>query len=450
MAPQKPKRPSMLTRQRQLRAQQQQVRNASRNQLPSAGGSSGNSRQARAQRANTTRAQAANNQRIINRGMEGFIRRGQANDKADAAARGTGPSGTTRTAGAGGVLGRPKPSAVTSPNRPASKPSGQPASRGGALARNPGGAVTRPNGQPTRPRGGAIEKAGPTIDVKANTAKLSAGSTRPSSNARPALSAGRPGGAVASTTSRTTAATESAAGGAARGLARGAGRALARGAGAALMIPALVDAAREVVQGTQGNQEWARRSASLRNKPAGVRTGTASGRTGRGGTTADVKPAAPAPRTVNGGKNILRGVEGTGRYVSGDMQTDWRGPKPKPRPAPTQSGSASTPSRGSSSGSGSSSPRSMPRAVIRSSAGPAPDAGMKNQDKNFRGNLFEKTFGYKPGQAPDQTKGSSKQLDTKSDIYTPTTKVDGSQYANKSIDMKKVNEYDRRRRRYYD
>lgn len=37
----KPKRPSMLTRQRQLRAQQQQVRNASRNNLPPQGGTGG-------------------------------------------------------------------------------------------------------------------------------------------------------------------------------------------------------------------------------------------------------------------------------------------------------------------------------------------------------------------------------------------------------------------------
>lgn len=284
MAPQKPKRPSMLTRQRQLRAQQQQVRNASRNQLPGAGSSSGNSRQ---------------------------------------------------------------PRALTAPNRSASKPSSQPASRGGALVRSPGGADTRSNGQPTRPRGGQIEKAGPTIDVKANTSKLSAGSTRPGSNARPALPGGRPGGAIATTTSRATAAAESAAGSAARGLVRGAGRALARGANAAFVIPALVDAAREVVQGTQGNQEWTRRSAALRNKPAGVRTGTASGRTGRGGTTAD--------------RMGTRTSADTGRYTPGNQQTDWRGSKPTTRrPASTQSGSSSTPSRGSSSGSGGGSSSSSP------------------------------------------------------------------------------------------
>jgi hypothetical protein len=77
------------------------------------------------------------------------------------------------------------------------------------------------------------------------------------------------------------------------------------------------------------------------------------------------------------------------------------------------------------------------------------DAGMKNQDKNYRGSLFEKTFGYKPGQAPDQTK-TAKNFDTKSDLYIPSTKVDGSNLDAKKIDQKKVNEYTRRKRRYND
>ena len=34
--------------------------------------------------------------------------------------------------------------------------------------------------------------------------------------------------------------------------------------------------------------------------------------------------------------------------------------------------------------------------------------------------------------------------------YQPQTKVDGSKYADKKPDMKKVKEYDRLRRRYYD
>lgn len=97
------------------------------------------------------------------------------------------------------------------------------------------------------------------------------------------------------------------------------------------------------------------------------------------------------PTTVNKGKNRVQGVEGTGRYVSGDMQTDWRSSKPKPRPAPTQSGSASTPSRGSSSsGSGGSSTSSrrqasaalapMPKAVVNAPKPFNPGRGTSRTD----------------------------------------------------------------------
>ncbi len=78
---------------------------------------------------------------------------------------------------------------------------------------------------------------------------------------------------------------------------------------------------------------------------------------------------------------------------------------------------------------------------------------MKNQDKNYRGNLFEKTFGYKPGQAPDQQKARFKSVDNKfgqDSGYETKTKVDGSKYADKKPDMKKVKDYDRLRRKYYD
>lgn len=87
----------------------------------------------------------------------------------------------------------------------------------------------------------------------------------------------------------------------------------------------------------------------------------------------------------------------------------------------------------------------------RSSSAPSTssNAGMKNQDKNYRGSLFEKTFGYKPGQAPDQLKMKDN-FDTKSDIYSPSTKVDGSKLDALKIDQKKVNEYTRRKRRYSD
>lgn len=124
-------------------------------------------------------------------------------------------------------------------------------------------------------------------------------------------------------------------------------------------------------------------------------------------------------------------------------------PKRKPQAPPTPTGASSP---------GNSSRTSTPRPIPSTNSRPAPaaNAGMKNQDKNFRGNLFEKTFGYKPGNAPDQTRArqdkaaNPSNFDTKSDTYQPQTKVDGSQYADKKPDLKKVNEYDRRKRRYYD
>jgi hypothetical protein len=95
----------MLQRQRAIRKQQQQTKQQASKQLPPKGQTSANSRQARGQRTTTAKAQAANQQRVIARGMEGFVRRGQAMDKLDTAAKGTQGSGT-RTAGAGGGLAR--------------------------------------------------------------------------------------------------------------------------------------------------------------------------------------------------------------------------------------------------------------------------------------------------------------------------------------------------------
>jgi len=112
----------------------------------------------------------------------------------------------------------------------------------------------------------------------------------------------------------------------------------------------------------------------------------------------------------------------------------------------TQSGGGSTQSRGG--GGGSSRP-----AAPRPQSGPASNAGMKNQDPKYRGNLFEKTFGYKKGEAPDQQKSRFKSVSNKfgqDSGYEPKNKVDGSKYADKKPDMKKVKEYDRLRRKYYD
>lgn len=172
----------------------------------------------------------------------------------------------------------------------------------------------------------------------------------------------------------------------------------------------------------------------------GVRTGTASGRTGRGGTTADARTSTAAkPRVSN-----IPPAEGTGRGGPSDVKKTRTQTPTKPTAASTPSSSPSPRRQASSSGSGGTTrPRSS------SAPSTSSNAGMKNQDKNYRGSLFEKTFGYKPGQAPDQLKMKDN-FDTKSDIYSPSTKVDGSNLDALKIDQKKVNEYTRRKRRYYD
>lgn len=172
MAPKKPKQPTMLQRQRALRKQQQQTKQQASNQLPPKGGTSANTRQARGQRTSTAKAQAANQQRVIARGMEGFVRRGQAMDKLDKAAKGTQGSGT-RTAGAGGGLAKRPSSAVTA------RQSGKPTTTGGRVQQSSSGSASSNRVQQVRVR-----------DL---------GSSRPnqmSGNGRPALPPGRSGGAL--------------------------------------------------------------------------------------------------------------------------------------------------------------------------------------------------------------------------------------------------------------
>jgi hypothetical protein len=126
-------------------------------------------------------------------------------------------------------------------------------------------------------------------------------------------------------------------------LARGAGRLLGA-AGIAAAIPLEVSA---MVERQKRWDAYKERTGLNKPKPSssssGTRTGTASGRTGRGGTTADSMGS--------------RTSADTGRYIPGNQQVKPAAPKPavKPKPpAPTQSGGGSTQSR--SSGGGSSRP----------------------------------------------------------------------------------------------
>jgi hypothetical protein len=179
---------------------------------------------------------------------------------------------------------------------------------------------------------------------------------------------------------------------------------------------------------------------SAPTSPAGTRAGAAAGTRTRSSNAATPTSALQG-RVGSANVNDLRRSQEEARKAQLERANRGKG-------SSTQSGSGSTQSR-SSSVSGSGSSRSMPRPQ----AGPASNAGMKNQDPKFRGNLFEKTFGYKPGQAPDQQKARFKSVDNKfgqDSGYEPKTKVDGSKYADKKPDMKKVKEYDRLRRKYYD
>jgi hypothetical protein len=186
----------------------------------------------------------------------------------------------------------------------------------------------------------------------------------------------------------------------------------------------------------------------------GTRRGAAAGTR----TNSSAKPTKP-PLTSTGvrtpkGNTVATGSPEYNRYRQAQLDatkqrnTQVRDTTPS-RQSSTQSGGGSTQSRSG----GSSSPSRPSTPAPRRIPSPASDAGMKNQDKTYRGNLFEKTFGYKPGSAPDQVRDRTSNLSNKfgqDSGYQPKTKVDGSQYADKKPDMAKVKEYDRRKRRYYD
>ena len=188
----------------------------------------------------------------------------------------------------------------------------------------------------------------------------------------------------------------------------------------------------------------------------GVRTGTASGRTGRGGTTADVRAAAPAkPRVSN-----IPPAEGTGRGGPSDIKRT----QPKP---PTRSNGGNPPAPGSTrrqpSSGGGSSTSSRPSRPQTSTG----TAGKGQQWADFNPNrgtsksnnpLLDREGGFlrqrmKDREATQQAGDAQKvgnKFDTKSDLITPTTKVDGSNLDTKKIDQKKVDEYKRRKNGYYD
>ena len=470
MAPKKPKQPSMLTRQRQLRNQQQQVKRASSNQLPPSGGTSANRPKAVAQRTATAVGQRVTQDVATIRALADNMRRNQARADRQIPAD---KSPSTRRVGPGGA--NPKPQGQLPPGQRG----GQLRTRGGALATRPSGGVlgkpsntvqpvrVRDIGNTRRPqltgqrdlpggtgggdtvRGSGVRTGQPgpnraqlpqgarggdlartqsprRSDAQARQNRAAAGSTGPNRVGQPSGSANRMYGA-----GRVNAAVDRALN------ANSPGRNIGRGSVAALAlsgISAIQDALMTPAQLKVKNDNsisWDNRNKDFvdKPKPSSQRTGTSSGRTGRGGTTAD--------------RNASNTNATAGRYVPGSQQKSFAKP-PAAKPKPPSSGGGGNSGGQTRSSGGSSAPRtSAPRSTAPSTPS---NAGMKNQDKNYRGNLFEKTFGYKRGEAPGQKPSN---FDTKSDVYTPTTKVDGSKLDALKIDQKKVDEYKRRKDRYY-
>ena len=96
------------------------------------------------------------------------------------------------------------------------------------------------------------------------------------------------------------------------------------------------------------------------------------------------KPVATKPQVSN-----IPPSEGTGGKAETALKYGSGAPKPSPKPSTSPSKPPATASR-------STTPK--PADKVPSSGSTKPS----NQDKSYRGNLFEKTFGYKKGQAPDQ------------------------------------------------
>lgn len=294
----------MLQRQRALRKQQQQTKQQSSKQLPPKGQTSANSRQARGQRTSTAKAQAANQQRVIARGMEGFVRRGQAMDKLDKAAKGTQGSGT-RTAGAGGGIAKRQSSAVTT------RQSGKPATTGGRVQPSTGGGASSNRVQPVRVR-----------DLGTTKPNQMSGSTPRS------LPPGRSGGALARTAS-------------------GGGSAALRGvtkAGSGLLGKAAVPLAMagEVNAMMDRNRRWNDyKERTGLNRPTAAQTGGT-----RRGAAAGTRTSTARPTQGNAQSRFAEARDRNIQRINNDPR--FAAPKPASRP----SGSGNTPPRPSSSSSG--------------------------------------------------------------------------------------------------
>lgn len=403
----------MLQRQRAIRKQQQQTKQQSSKQLPPKGQSSANSRQARGQRTSTAKAQAANQQRVIARGMEGFVRRGQAMDKLDKAAKGTQGSGT-RTAGAGGGLAKRQSSAVTT------RQSGTPATTGGRVQPSTSGGASSNRVQPVRVR-----------DL---------GSTKPNqmSGSTPrALPPGRTGGALTRT--------GSGGGSAAVRAATKAGRGLLGKASVPLAMAGEVSAMMDRDRRWNDYKERTGLNKKTPEQTGGTRRGSAAG-------TRTRPSSGPDWRSRVGSQDV-----NTLRQGQNDTIRSYNNKPTATRPSASRP-SQSTPSRSTASGSGSQR-STAPQATKPAMPGrkwedfnPGRGTSKSNNpllDRDSGGMKLRDRMKQREASAQgEKAKNLSSNFGQDSG-YETKTKVDGSKYADKKPDMKTVNEYDRRKRRYY-
>jgi len=214
-------------------------------------------------------------------------------------------------------------------------------------------------------------------------------------------------------------------------LATRAGKGLLGGA----ILTAGVTKAAETLTKAANPKEWQRVSSELKARGYGSNSKSSS-----------AKPQKQGPQQTS---QMVADYKAKRDARHSELRSQMPAPKPSTRNT-SSAAASSSPARSSGGSSRSASSSSAPK--------PASNAGLKNQDKNYRGNLFEKTFGYKSGQAPDQVKArqdkaaNPSNFDTKSNLADElkVSKVDGSKYADKKPDMNKVKEYDRRKRKYYD
>jgi hypothetical protein len=188
-------------------------------------------------------------------------------------------------------------------------------------------------------------------------------------------------------------------------------------------MPALTPEQRRKQMEMQRQREAAAKAA---NKPKRGQKGaqTSGGSKTKGDTVGGAKPISK-PTTKPATKPTTKPKVADYNDAQGNTYDGNTGrlkskvaPKPAAKPAPKPSSGGRTYASAST-----------PATTASVTEKPQSNAGMKNQNKDYRGNLFEKTFGYKRGEAPDQLAKRANYAGTDTGV-NPSTKVDKN-YADK-------------------